>query len=89
MSKVILEVPDISCGHCEMTVRETLEGKPGVNSVQVNVPAKEVYLDYDESRINLGQVGELLDEEGYPVAGSREGGPSDSGRRGFIPLTTR
>ena len=88
MSKVILEVPDISCGHCETTVRGALEGKPGVNSVQVDVPAKKVYLDYDESRLNLDQVGEILDEEGYPIAGSHEGGPSE-GRSGFIPLTPR
>jgi copper chaperone len=89
MSKVILEVPDISCAHCEKTVRGALEGRPGVNSVQVDLPAKIVYLDYDDKQIDLESVGALLDEEGYPVAGTREGGPDPGGRRTFIPLSSK
>ncbi|HVF99085.1 MAG TPA: heavy-metal-associated domain-containing protein [Chloroflexia bacterium] len=89
MSKVILEVPDMSCGHCESTVRGALQDRPGVNSVQVDLPGKVVYLDYDESKLNLETVGEILDEEGYPVAGSREGGPAEGERRGFIPLVSK
>jgi copper chaperone len=85
MSQVILNVPDISCAHCEKTVLGALQGKPGVKSVQVDVPSKKVYLDYDESALNLDQVGEILDEEGYPVESSQEGGPP-AGKRGFIPL---
>lgn len=89
MSQVILNVPDISCGHCEKTVLGALEGKPGVNSVRVDIPAKAVYLDYDESALNLDQVGAILDEEGYPVAGAHEGGAPDAPKRGFIPLTSK
>lgn len=88
MSQVILNVPDISCAHCEKTVLTALQGKPGVKAVQVDIPAKSVYLDYDPEALNLQQVGEILDEEGYPVADSREGGPP-SARQGFIPLTGR
>ncbi len=87
MSQVILNVPDISCGHCEKTVLSALQGKPGVKSVQVDIPAKSVYLDYDPQALSLEQVSEMLDEEGYPVAGSREGTLADSGKRNFIPLT--
>ena len=86
MSQVILNVPDISCGHCEKTVLSALQGKPGVNAVQVSIPSKEVYLDYDPGTLDLQTVNEVLDEEGYPVAGTREGEfPQE--RRGFIPLT--
>ncbi|HEX8598301.1 MAG TPA: heavy-metal-associated domain-containing protein [Chloroflexia bacterium] len=89
MSKVILEVPDMSCGHCESTVRGALQGQPGVNSVQVDLPGKVVYLDYDESQLDLEKVSEVLDEEGYTVAGSREGGPAEGVKRGFIPLVSK
>ncbi|MDQ3705286.1 MAG: heavy-metal-associated domain-containing protein [Chloroflexota bacterium] len=89
MSKIILEVPDMSCAHCESTVRGALQGQPGVNSVQVDLPGKVVYLDYDESALDLESVSEILDEEGYPVIGTREGGPSDGGKRGFIPLISK
>jgi len=88
MSQVILNVPDISCAHCEKTVLGALQGKPGVKSVQVDIPAKSVYLDYDPEALSLQQVGEILDEEGYAVAGSREGAPPTA-RQGFIPLTSK
>jgi hypothetical protein len=68
-------------------VLETLEGKPGVNKVQVDVPAKKVYLDYDESAITLDQVDALLDEEGYSIANSTQGAPPAS--RVSISLTEK
>jgi copper chaperone CopZ len=89
MSQITLNVPDISCGHCEKTVLGALQDKPGVKSVHVNIPAKSVYLDYDETAFSLDQVKEVLDEEGYPVAGTTEGGTPDGPRQGFISLTSR
>jgi copper chaperone CopZ len=62
-----------------------LQGKPGVKSVQVDVPSKKVYLDYDESALSLDLVGEILDEEGYPVESTQEG-VAPANKRGFIPL---
>lgn len=67
---VVLSVPDISCAHCEKTVVNALQGKPGVQAVRVDIPAKTVHLSYDESALSLDQVGAILDEEGYPVAGA-------------------
>jgi copper chaperone len=88
MSQITLNVPDISCAHCEKTVLGALQGQSGVNSVHVNIPAKAVYLDYDESATNLDKVKSLLDEEGYPVAGVEEGAPTEGTRRNFIPLSS-
>ncbi len=85
MSQITLSVPDISCAHCEHNVKTALEGKPGVKQVQVDVPTKMVYLDYDPQAISLEQVGEILNEEGYPVSSSKEEAPPV--RKGFIPLT--
>jgi copper chaperone len=89
MSQITLNVPDISCAHCEKTVLETLQGKPGVTAVQVNIPAKSVYLDYDENAFSLEQVKEALDEEGYPVASAAEGRAQDGPKQGFIPLSSK
>jgi copper chaperone len=68
MSKATLNVPDISCGHCEATITKALNGRPGVHSVQVDIPGRKVLLDYDESQLNLDQVRAVLAEEDYPVA---------------------
>ncbi len=87
MSQVTLNVPDISCAHCEKTVLNTLQGKPGVNSVQVSIPAKKVLLDYDESTLDLEQAKADLDEEGYPVESTESGFTAQMPRGGIIPLT--
>ena len=87
MSQITLNVPDISCGHCEKTVLNALQGKPGVNSVQVSIPAKKVMLDYDENSIPLDQIKDILDEEGYPVESTEQGLAAPT--KGFIPLTSK
>ncbi|MEO6457768.1 MAG: cation transporter [Chloroflexia bacterium] len=89
MTNVTLNVPDISCGHCEKTVLGALQDKPGVKAVQVNIAAKSVYLDYDENAFSLDQIKEALDEEGYTVASAAEVGAPDDPKQGFIPLTSR
>ena len=89
MSQITLNVPDISCAHCEKTVLETLQDKPGVKAVQVNIPAKSVYLDFDENAFTLDQVKEALDEEGYPVASTAEGASPGGPKQGFIPLSSK
>ena len=68
MAKAVLSVPDISCEHCERTIKGVLGETAGVRDVQVDIPAKTVRLEYDEQALTLDRVGAILDEEGYPVA---------------------
>ena len=68
MSKVVLNVPDISCQHCAKTVTEALTPIQGVRTVQVDVPAKQVQVEYDESVASLDVMKAALQEEDYPVA---------------------
>ncbi|HMA38263.1 MAG TPA: heavy-metal-associated domain-containing protein [Chloroflexia bacterium] len=87
MENIILEVPDVSCAHCEKTILTALQHQPGVQSVQVDIPAKVVYLGYDPTTLPLTQVQAILDEEGYPVAGTREGAAPAPRKGPIIPLT--
>jgi copper chaperone CopZ len=68
MSTVVLSVPDISCEHCERAITQALTAQTGVELVQVDIPAKTVLLRYDESKLSLDRVREVLAEEEYPVA---------------------
>jgi copper chaperone len=67
MTSVTLNVPDISCEHCERTITNTLQPVEGVQSVRVDIPAKQVRVDYDETQVNVDTMKELLQEEDYPV----------------------
>ena len=67
MATTTLIVPDISCEHCERTIKETLTPVDCVQSVSVDIPAKSVKVDYDEKAVNVDKFKELLAEEEYPV----------------------
>jgi len=72
MSKVVLNVPDISCEHCAKTVTQALTPIQGVRDVAVDVPAKQVKVEYDETVVNLEAMKLALQEEDYPVASATQ-----------------
>lgn len=67
MSNVTLNVPDISCEHCERAITNALQPVEGVRAVSVDIPAKQVRVDYDEASVDLEKMKEILQEEDYPV----------------------
>jgi copper chaperone len=68
MTTVVLTVPDISCEHCERTIREALTPVTGIQLVDVNITAKQVRVTYDETQVATEKMKEILRQEGYPVA---------------------
>jgi copper chaperone len=67
MATTRLNVPDISCEHCERTITNALTPIAGVRTVNVDIPGKQVHVEYDESRVNVDQMKDILQEEDYPV----------------------
>jgi copper chaperone CopZ len=67
MRHVVLRVPDISCEHCERTVRRALGRIAGVQRVDVDIPAKDVRVAYDEASVDLERLQAALRDENYPV----------------------
>ena len=70
MATTILTVPDISCEHCERMITSALSPVAGVKRVAVDIPAKQVRVDYDEQAVDIDQMKVILAEEDYPVAAS-------------------
>ena len=68
MTTTVLNVPDISCEHCERTITEALTPVDGIQSVRVDIDAKQVLVDYDATRVDVDRMREILSEEEYPVA---------------------
>jgi copper chaperone CopZ len=67
MSKIVMDVPEISCEHCSQAIVRALQPQTGVVSVRVDVPSQQVFLEYDEQAISLDQVKSILADEEYPV----------------------
>ncbi len=74
MTQVILTVPDISCSHCEATVKGVLAPVPGVAAVDVDIATKQVTVEYDATQTDVEQFKAVLAEEDYPVAAVVEAG---------------
>ncbi len=66
---VVLNVPAISCNHCKMAIEGAVRDIEGVVSVDVEVPEKTVSLEYDPDQVDLEEVKDTIEEEGYEVAG--------------------
>jgi copper chaperone len=64
---ITLNVPDISCEHCERAITGALTPVAGVQHVQVDIPGKQVNVQYDEATVDVDQMKEILAEEDYPV----------------------
>jgi copper chaperone len=67
MATTVLSVPDISCEHCERAITNALMPVEGVHAVQVDIPAKQVRVDYDEATVDINRMKAILQEEDYPV----------------------
>ena len=67
MPTTVLNVPDISCEHCERPITNALGPVAGIRAVKVDIPARQVKVDYDEASVNVEQMKEILQEEDYPV----------------------
>jgi copper chaperone len=68
MNTRILNAPDISCDHCERTIRKALASIPGVGQVKVDIPKREIRLDVDQNLVKWADIESILAREGYPVA---------------------
>ncbi|MBS3731485.1 MAG: heavy-metal-associated domain-containing protein [Desulfobacterales bacterium] len=61
-----LKVPNISCGHCVMTIKNELSEIRGIKSVQGDENTKQVTVDY-EAPADLDQIRDKLKEINYPA----------------------
>jgi copper chaperone CopZ len=62
-----LQVPNIACQHCAMTIKDQLSQIEGVLSVEVEVSAKTVTLEYDKAS-DLQDAKSRLETIGYPAS---------------------
>ncbi|MDK2885952.1 MAG: copper chaperone [Thermosipho sp. (in: thermotogales)] len=67
MGKYVLKVPDMSCNHCVMRIRNALE-ELGEKDFEINLDEKSVVISTE----NLEVVKEKLSDIDYPVTEVKE-----------------
>ena len=67
MKNKTFEVPNISCGHCVMTVQREVGALEGVSRVEASVDTRQVVVEWD-APASWDQIRDLLVEINYPPA---------------------
>ena len=62
-----ISIPNISCGHCVMTIKNELRELKGVTKVEGDPNAKVITVDWD-APATLEQIKSHLKEINYPAA---------------------
>jgi len=62
-----LSVPNITCGHCVMTIQRELGEIDGVKKVEGDPTAKEINVEWD-APATLEKIKSTLEEINYPAA---------------------
>lgn len=64
MSQTILKVEGMTCNHCKMRTEKALQAVPGVESVEVDLAAKEAVVTGNAERASLVKA---VKDAGYSV----------------------
>ena len=62
----VLEVQNMSCSLCPLTVRKALEKTPGVTRARVDYAAKTATVDFDAERTTPEALAAATTQAGYP-----------------------
>jgi copper chaperone len=66
MASKTFKVPNISCGHCVMTIEREVRDLEGVVSVKADEASKMVTVEWNEPPASWDGIRELLEEINYP-----------------------
>lgn len=67
MTTTTLTVPDISCGHCKMSIEGAVNQLDGIDSVEVSIEGRTVAVSYGDA-VTLDAIIDAIEKQGYDVA---------------------
>jgi copper chaperone len=67
MASKTFKVPNISCGHCVMTIQREVGELNGVTSVKADEASKMVTVEWNEPPAKWDSIRDLLEEINYPA----------------------
>ena len=67
MEKETFSIPNISCGHCVMSIKNELIDLEGVSSVEGNAENKSIAVEWN-SPATLEKIRDTLKEINYPAS---------------------
>ncbi|MER2088319.1 MAG: copper chaperone CopZ [Sporosarcina sp.] len=65
--KTTLNVAGMTCGHCVKAVEESVGKLSGVENVKVDLESSSVEIDYLSDKVDLKQIKDTIEDQGYDV----------------------
>jgi copper chaperone len=69
VNQLTVNVPGMTCGHCEAAVKGEVGKVAGVRNVEVDLVTKDVVVHGDD--FDLAAIAAAVDEAGYEIVGPR------------------
>ena len=67
MENVTLNVLGMSCGKCVKAVENSVGSVEGVSEVNVNLAEAKVTVAFDNTKVNIDEIKETIEDQGYDV----------------------
>jgi len=67
MTTMTISVPEIHCDHCKHSIEGALAPLPGVASARVDIEARMVTVEVDETLTDRGRLVAAIEDQGYDV----------------------
>lgn len=65
MTQEIIQVEGMSCQHRKDSVESALANLNGVQSAEVNLEENNVRVEFDDSKVNITQMKDAIEDQGY------------------------
>ena len=65
MSRAVLKIEGMTCGHCVKSVTDALEQVEGVSKAEVDLTAGRAVVEYDETQADPRALVAAVIDEGY------------------------
>lgn len=72
--KAVLNVENMTCPVCSITIEKALDKVPGVFKTQVDTKSATVTVDFDAERTNVPAIARAITDAGFPAKASANGG---------------
>lgn len=65
--KKTLTIEGMSCNHCKNAVEKAVKSLPGISFAEVDLAAKLLTVEFDETKTDIDQVRAAVEDAGYEV----------------------
>lgn len=69
MQKAVIQLDTLTCPSCALKIEGAVKSLEGINrdSVSVLFNSSKVKVDFDETKVSVDQIGEVITKLGYDV----------------------